>query len=84
MKSSHLLVLSAFAYPILAFAIPGLAGLLQPEMILASYTIVGMLLLCRNDRPRRTPPTKSLNNNQSTARITKTTSAPFGATCYTR
>lgn len=84
MKSSHLLILSALAYPILAFAIPSLAGLLQPEMILASYTIAGMLLLCRNDRRTRTAPTKSQNNNQSTARIAKTTSAPFGATCYTR
>lgn len=84
MKTSLLLTaLAAIAYPSLALATPSLACLLQPEIIISSYTLVGLLFLCRTNPTRRIYFTESKAMNTPAAQKPAASAAPFHGACYT-
>ncbi|MBK9992227.1 MAG: hypothetical protein IPP19_16255 [Verrucomicrobia bacterium] len=84
MKTSLLLTaLAAIAYPSLALATPSFASLLQPEIIISSYTLAGLFFLCRTNQTRRIYFTESKAVNTRAAQKPASSATPFHATCCT-
>ena len=84
MKTSLLIAaLGITAYPSLALATPSLAGLLQPEMIIASYTLAGLFFLCRTDQPRHSIQGNPKKMNAPAPRTPADSATPFSTACCT-